>query len=90
MTTHGQDGTEAGRGPAGDARADAGRSLARAAAELEARRAALDTAEADYATSYAAALSSGWTVAELTKVGLGGPGVRTGARRARRRRPTAS
>jgi len=85
----GTESTETGTGAPGDARADAGRALARAAAEREARRAALDSAEADYATSHAAALSAGWTAAELVRIGLEEPSTRTGVRRARRRRPAA-
>jgi len=82
------DSTDPGTGGP-DARVEAGRALARAAAERDARRAALDSAEAEYATRHAAALSAGWTAAELTKIGLGEPTVRTGTRRARRRRPPA-
>ena len=70
-----------GAGP--DPRTDAGRALAGVAAERDARRAALDTADNDYAAAHAAALDAGWTPAELTKVGLGEPDARA-VRRLRR------
>lgn len=69
-----------------DARMDAGRSLARAAAERETIREALAAADAKYADEHTAAVTAGWTAAELKKVGLDEPEVRTGARRTRRRR----
>jgi hypothetical protein len=78
--------TPPGTGPdaAPDPRTDAGRTLAGVAAERDARRAALDVAENDYAAAHAAALEAGWTAAELTKVGLGQPDARA-VRRLRRR-----
>lgn len=84
-------GTGPGTGPAStpDPRTDAGRTLAGVAAERDARRAALDVAENDYAAAHAAALEAGWTAAELTKVGLGQPDARA-VRRLRRRADAAA
>jgi len=81
-----------GTGTAGttpDPRTDAGGALAGVAAERDARRAALDVAENDYAAAHAAALEAGWTAAELTKVGLGQPDARA-VRRLRRRADAAA
>lgn len=75
-----------------DARMDAGRALAHAAAQRDAVRAQLDAAEHDYATAHAAALAAGWTSVELKKVGLEEPTTRAtrGRRKTRTTTPKAT
>jgi len=68
-----------------DARMDAGRALARTAAERDARRAALEAVETEYAAQHAAAVTAGWTATELKKVGLEEPTTRTPRTRRRTR-----
>ncbi|MEJ5913784.1 hypothetical protein [Pseudokineococcus sp. 1T1Z-3] len=85
-TTTDPDAIESGLRALVDARMDAGRSLATAAAERDAARETLANADAKYAAEHAAALTAGWTAAELKKVGLDEPEVRAGTKRTRRRR----
>ncbi|MEJ5869366.1 hypothetical protein WDV85_16670 [Pseudokineococcus sp. 5B2Z-1] len=89
MTTTDPDTIESGLRALVDARMDAGRSLARAAAERDSIREALAAADAKYAGEHAAALSAGWTAEELKKVGLTAP-TTTAPRRTRRRRAAST
>jgi len=87
-TTTDADAIESGLRALVDARMDAGRSLARAAAERDSIREALAAADAKYATEHAAAVNAGWSTAELKRVGLEEPTTKTSTRRTRRRRTT--
>lgn len=70
-----------------DNRMAAGTALAGAAAERDARRAAFDEAEANYASAYAEAVAAGWSESELRKAGLDASATR--AAKAGRRTRTA-
>lgn len=72
-----------------DNRMAAGTALAGAAAERDARRAAFDEAEANYAAAYADAMAAGWSESELRKAGLDAATGRA-AKAARRGRPARS
>ncbi|NTW42379.1 MAG: hypothetical protein HGA44_21310 [Cellulomonadaceae bacterium] len=71
-----------------DGRMAAGRALAAAAAARAEAKAAFDEAEAQYATTYAAAVSSGWSEGELRRAGLEPSGYRAPRSTTRRTRPT--